>query len=251
MKPSSSVAAYILNRRVYKESSLIVDVFTPEFGRLSLIANSALKNKKGWSAMLQVFQPLLIGWTGRSSLKTLVSVEAPSASIPLKGHKLFSAYYLNELILKLIPQEDAHYQSTNNESLFIAYSHALNELVSSNNLELPLRLLEYTLLNELGVFPDLENDAEGREIYPEDHYYYIPQVGFHRISDAPKSQPTAQVQLAGEDISKIARLQESDLTDAVFLRQTKRFMRLLIHELLGGKELKSRALFQSYQPYKG
>ena len=115
-------AVYVLNRRVYKESSLILDVFSLNYGRLSIIANGALKSKKAWSAMLQVFQPLLIVWAGRSSLKTLVSIEAPSKAMTLSGNRLFSAYYLNELLLKLVPQDQGESVSFNSSESFIAYS---------------------------------------------------------------------------------------------------------------------------------
>lgn len=251
MIQAKPVAAYILNRRVYKESSLILDIYTADHGRLSLIANGALKSKKGWSAILQVFQPLLLSWSGKSSLKTLISADAPSMAITLNGQRLFSAYYLNELLLKLLPQNDIS-SNSNDLLLFSVYSETLQSLTEHEHIEIPLRKFEYQLLSELGVFPDSKMDIQGNIIEFDHLYSYIPQQGFnlcHRKEfDSPQSN---QIYIKGEYLAQLSEDSFSDGVDKLFLSQFKRLMRVLINELLGGQELKSRALFKSYQPYTG
>ena len=241
-------AVYILNRRTYKESSLLLDVFCPNYGRLSLVANGAFSSKNSNAAMLQVFQPLLMIWTGKSSLKTLISVDAPSPSIPLQGRRLFSAYYLNELLIKLVPQD----QLTNQHAqLFIHYANALNDLVRLDDIEIPLRVFEYQLLADLGVLPDLSHDIFGNLICSDTSYQYLPSQGFSPYSHNYIEQSTASgLCLAGDYLLKLSNLSADMCLEKEFRRTIKLFMRSLINDQLGGQVLKSRALFQTYQPFR-
>lgn len=245
-------AVYVLNRRVYKESSLILDIFSLNYGRLNVIANGALKSNKGLSAMLQVFQPLLMVWTGRSSLKTLVSVETPSAAISLSGNRLFSAYYLNELLLKFVPQEQGELVPFNSPESFILYSKTLEDLSSCTNLERPLRLFEYLLLTDLGVFPDIKRDLNGQEIQVDTLYSLIPQEGFRPINiSTTSSNTTHNLLIEGRYLIALFSITDDDFefTDG-FMKQIKHLMRSLINELLDGQVLKSRSLFQAYKPFR-
>jgi DNA repair protein RecO (recombination protein O) len=249
MKQMDQEAVYILNRRVYKESSLLLDAFSPNYGRLSIVANGVLKSNKGWSAILQVFQPLLMIWTGKSSLKTLVSVDAPSPAIALYGPRLFSAYYLNELLLKLMPQDQT--SSSTFTHFFINYAKSLQDLSSSIDIEIPLREFEYHLLTDLGIFPDITNDIYGDLIQADRWYHFKSNLGFAPILNVEsRSQTLSSAYLLGKNLTKLDSFSSEMYTDKQFMSQMKRLMRVLIHDLLGGKELKSRALFQSYQPFR-
>tara|TARA_R110001592_G_scaffold138511_4_gene357687 strand:- start:77460 stop:78206 length:747 start_codon:yes stop_codon:yes gene_type:complete len=245
MSQMNQEAVYILNRREYKESSLLLDIISPNYGRLSIIANGALKSKKGLSAMLQVFQPLLMTWTGRSSLKTLVSVDAPSTALLLNGRKLFSAYYLNELLLKLVPQDQS--STTSFTTLFIHYAKSLQDLTTTHDIEIPLREFEYHLLSDLGLLPDLSYDVDGHLIVADKWYQLIPNMGF-KVIDQTKVNTSAC--FLGIYLIKFSDFSAEMYTDKEYMLQIKRLMRSLIHDLLGGQELKSRALFQSYQPFR-
>lgn len=254
--PMLPEAAYILNRRAYKESSLMLDVLTLNYGRISVIAKGALKSKKSWSALLQVFQPLLIVWAGRSSLKTLTSVEAPSDTpilstiSTLSGRHLFSAYYLNELILKLTPQEQGSAISVNASAYFLSYSNALADLAICTNIEHPLRIFEYKLLSELGVFPDSYQDVYGVEIKVKSFYTLVLQEGFKPVDNLDLISPDS-VYINGSYLLNLPQMIEEGFEfDNTFLKQIKRVMRILINELLNGQPLKSRSLFQSYKPYR-
>lgn len=249
MSQMTQEAVYILNRRVFKESSLILDIISPNYGRLSVIANGALKSKKGWSALLQVFQPLFMIWTGKSSLKTLVSVDAPSMPVLLHGRRLFSAYYLNELLVKLLPQEQA--ASNNLTALFINYAKSLDDLAKTSQLEVPLREFEYHLLSDLGVLPDLAYDIHGNPIASDIRYLLIPGTGFTPIAQAKQNgQVVSAPSFLGNYLLKFADLSTEMYTDKQFMLQIKGLTRILIQDLLGGQELKSRALFQTYQPFR-
>jgi len=262
MKHMAPEAVYILNRRAYKESSLLLDVFSYEFGRQSVLAQSALKSKKGWAALLQVFQPLLMTWTGRSALKTLVSLEAPSEAIQLQNERLYSAYYLNELLLKLVAvstdsgqysaQGSTHKHSAH-RALFLAYANTLAALKQHENIELPLRLFEYVLLEDLGIFPDCSVDITGVKIAAEPWYQLQLQHGFKQVfpnaGQHTASQPIIQgcfIQRLQANLTNLDELPADVQRDC--LRQLKQLMRVLIDDALDGKEIKSRALFHRYQP---
>lgn len=250
-------AAYILNRRPYKESSLLLDIFSCHHGRQSILAQSALKSKKGWAAQLQVFQPLMMSWAGRNALKTLVSVEAPTPAITLYNERLYSAYYLNELLLKLISvsietqtkQRSGH----SHQAVFLAYANALGGLQDQQNIEYPLRKFEFALLEDLGIFPDCTQDTSGNEIDPALYYQLKFQQGFsavvpeivnkHQIIPVIKGLYIKCLCNSLEDMSELSSEQEKE-----GLRQLKRLMRLLIDDALGGKEIMSRTLFHRYQP---
>ena len=230
-------ASYILNRRNYQESSLIVDVFSLQFGRISLVAKGALRSKKNWSALLQAFQPLLLSWSGRSTLKTLTMVEAPSKPLSLKSERLYCAYYLNELVLKLLPEQET------NSGIFASYVQALQSLEDNNKLEVILRLFEYDLLKQLGLAPDFFRDIDGIDIIEENLYSLIPSHGFDKLSlDSSEGEDGSHILvLDGLTLLKLysgAFQNETDFLSmasrARFFRQAKALMRVLVDQALLG-----------------
>jgi len=243
-------AVYVLNRRAYQETSLIVDVFSLEHGRLSVVAKGAMRSKKNWSALLQAFQPLLMSWTGRSTLKTLKSLDVPSAPLPLTSKYLYCAYYLNELVIKLVPEFEV------NASIFSSYVSALDALNEQKYVEAILRKFELELLIALGLAPDFCFDASGHEICENSVYGFKTQHGFERVPDhryqngsdgygllliegrniARLYQSTSE---SGADSSVILKIENRD-----FYRQSKALMRILIDRALGGREIKTRELFK-------
>jgi len=234
-------AAYILNRRAYQESSLILDVFSIQYGRLSIIAKGAMRSKKQWSALLQAFQPLLLSWSGRSSLKTLIAVEAPSSAHLLGSERLFCAYYLNEILLKLLPE------SEKNTEIFVAYTEALQSLKDKTiEMELVLRVFEVELLTKLGLAPDFTFDLKGDLIQAQQVYILKPQSGFQRVSTWAQQA----MLFDGKTLISLKESQfdqsgyfSSDTDQIQFRRQSKVLMRLLLNHALGGREIKSRELF--------
>ena len=185
---------------------------------------------------------------GILSLNTCVYIDGPFNTISLRFVWMLSDYYLNELIVMLLPQDQ--FSSNNTSSLFINYAKSLEDLATATELEIPLREFEYHLLSDLGVLPDLSYDVNGNLIQAECWYQLIPSMGF---------TPTSQNKLIGHTpfhssylvnyLIKFADLSSDMYADKQFMLQIKALMRILIQDLLGGQELKSRALFQTYQPF--
>src|SRR5882672_2413493 len=113
---------YVLHSYPYRETSLILQVWTEKHGRMGLVAKGARRPKSASRAVLVPFQPLSLDWFGRGELRTLKTAEPAGPATPLGGSSLLSAFYLNELLLKLTTREDPH------EGLFEAYDAAITEL---------------------------------------------------------------------------------------------------------------------------
>ena len=132
--------AFVLHRRAYREGSLLLDVLTRDFGRIALVARAARASKKGQGSLLQPFQALLVSWSGKGELKTLVSVER-SQMLPLvTGERLYSALYLNELLVRSLAPADPHLP------VFEAYESLLPGLAEDPDHEPLLRNFELKLL---------------------------------------------------------------------------------------------------------
>jgi DNA repair protein RecO (recombination protein O) len=93
--------AFVLHRWPYQDTSLLVELFSPEYGRFRVIAKGAKRPRNAWRSILQPFVPLIVATRGRHELQTLISAEASAAAIPLSGSNLYSGFYLNELIQRL------------------------------------------------------------------------------------------------------------------------------------------------------
>src|SRR5687767_2024423 len=135
---------YVLHSYPYRETSLILQAWTERHGRLGLVAKGARRPKSPQRAVLVPFQPLTLDWFGRGELRTLKTAEPTVPAIPLRGQYLLSAFYLNELLLKLTTRDDPH------ERLFEAYDRAITDLRAAQPLEPVLRRFELALLQELG-----------------------------------------------------------------------------------------------------
>ncbi|MGB1139895.1 MAG: DNA repair protein RecO, partial [Halioglobus sp.] len=102
--------AFILHSRPYRDTSVMLDVLTPEHGRIGIVAKGARRSRRRGSdaALLQAFTPLLLSFTGRAELKTLTGVETAGVSSRLAGEHLYSALYINELLVRLLHRNDPH-----------------------------------------------------------------------------------------------------------------------------------------------
>lgn len=121
---------FVLHRRPYSESSLILDVFSEEFGRMTLMSKGARSKRSNLKGALQPFTPLLLKWSGNGSMKTLRQAEPISLGLPLTGINLYSAMYVNELIGRVLMAEVPM------PALFHDYLNALTELAHNENPEL-------------------------------------------------------------------------------------------------------------------
>jgi DNA repair protein RecO (recombination protein O) len=226
--------AYVLHGRPYRDTSLLLEVFTAEHGRISLVGRGARRRSRGGSsgALLQPFIPLLLSFSGRGELKTLTATEAAAPAVLLAGERLFSALYLNELLLRLLHRNDPH------PELFAAYGEALQALASAEQLEGVLRRFEFRLLDELGYRVDLAVDGHSGEAVREECWYtYQADQGLVRRSGAGNpSQPA----FSGADLLRIAAGQY----DGEARPAARRLMRQVLAGHLGSTPLKSRELFR-------
>lgn len=233
--------AYILHSRPYRDSSAILEVFCAEHGRFSLVAKGARRKARGGSnaALLQPFIPLLLSFFGRGEMKTLTHVESAGEAPMLKGERLFSGLYVNELLMRLLHRHDPH------PALFAAYSEALGELSTANRVDGALRRFEFLLLDDLGYSFDLRADGRTGELLQENAWYhYHPDYGLvEREGVADPGRPS----YAGRELMLLSRGEyagEARLTAKRLARQA-----LAVH--LGESPLKSRDLFRSYRKQPG
>lgn len=226
--------AYVIHRRPWRESSLLVDLFSLNHGRMSVIARGASSSKSPLKAQLQPFQPLLVDWRGRSDLKTLVQLEVRSAAALSQTRALYSGLYLNELLQRMLPAADPH------PMLFASYIDSLQALAAlarSEDVEPVLRTFERSFVSALGYdFAwDYATDL-GQAVQADIDYGYDPAQG---IVSAHNREARVH-KIPGDALLALAA---GDLTSDRPRLTAKRVMRVLIDYLLQGKPLHSRALF--------
>lgn len=223
---------FVLHTYPYRETSLVVETFTRAHGRVAMIARGAKRPRSALRGSIMAFQPLGLSWSGRGELRLLLRAEWQGGQQLLQGRALLCGFYLNELLLKLLPREDAH------EQLFLAYQAALARLAAEPEPAAVLRRFENTLLRELGYALALERDsASGVEIDPFRSYTYEPERGPVAVNGAAH----AGLVLSGQTLLDIVR---DDYSDAQTLQQAKALMRLLINHRLEQKPLNSRRIFE-------
>lgn len=216
--------SYVLHSKPYRESSALVDFFTPQ-GRVRAVLRKA-RSRVG--SIARPFMPLTISLVGKGELKTIKQIEATDNPYMLSGKCLFSGLYINELLVKLLPLEDAC------PALFASYQQALQQLTSQIIIEPLLRGFEWQLLNELGYSFSLVTTGEGEPIEPEYYYIFNPEYGLQRV---PQFQGGA---FYGRDLLAMS---EADWSTGAAMASAKRLMRQVLAVHLQGKPLISRQLF--------
>ena len=225
--------AFILHRYPFQNTSLIVDLFTLNFGRQRAIVKGGRASKFKSRSLLQPFQPVLVSLSGRGELKTLVGIESSAASIDLKGEYLYSGLYVNELLIRLLEGDIEH------DLLFRIYQEALLGLQAGGNIEPMLREFELELLSNLGYGINLDNDCSTGELIDESEWYeFYAQSGFVIDRSSDKLQH-ANIFLGAHLIA----LRNRQIEELSVLRTAKRVLRLALAEQLGGKPINSRNLF--------
>ena len=162
---------YVLHTYPYMETSLIVEAFTRGYGRVAVLARGARRPRSAMRGVLLSFHPLRLGWSSSAELGNLISAEWSGALQPLGGRALMCGFYLNELLLRLLPRDDPH------ETLFDSYGETLQALSAGAAQAAVLRTFEKRLLAELGYAPLLEREADGAPIDPAARYVYEPERG--------------------------------------------------------------------------
>jgi DNA repair protein RecO (recombination protein O) len=224
-------SAYILHTRLYRDTSMLVDFLTPEFGRITAVARGVRSRKTPKRNLLNPFTRLLISFQGKTDLKLLTHFEAEGAHFALTAKHLFSGFYLNELLVRLLPELDAH------PDVYNLYEQSLQALSAQQDLEPVLRAFEFQLLQALGYGIDFETDAKsGEVINTHSNYCLDPSQGVYLAhADMP-----LHFQFCGAHINAIA---QRDFSLPEVKQTAKRISRILLKPLLGSKPLMSRELF--------
>lgn len=231
-----SEPGFILHTIPYRETSLLVDIFTLNYGRLRCVAKGFRKpNKKGIAKTLFPYTEHHFQWQGRGELKTLTQADPIQAPVFLKQESLFVGLYINELLYKLLHQNDPH------QSLYEFYRQLMTQQSTSEIQQPVLRRFEMLLLEELGYGLVLDSEAEtGQAVSSEHLYYYIPDQGLKLIQDQTADNLHA---FSGADIMALC---QGQLEQQSVLRAAKKLTRQVIDFYLDGKELNSRELYRQH-----
>ncbi|MEM0912284.1 MAG: DNA repair protein RecO [Pseudomonadota bacterium] len=244
---------FVIHRRPYRETSLLVDFFTLESGRITAVVKGVRSNSKSSrKSLLQPLQRIQFDCIGRTNLKNLTRVEAFGPALNCRGNALYASFYLNEVLQRALPESEPV------EHLFEMYQHTLEQLTlltpvataESENMLQPdkvsqpkskntaleplLREFELTLLMTLGYLPDLSCDSETlAPVIENAHYQYFPEKGLVSCAN------TAKHAISGEVLHKISNSQFSRET----LAPAKYICRSTLPLAIGNKPIKSRELF--------
>lgn len=226
--------AFVLHSYPYKETSLIVEVFSRQFGRVALVAKGAKRPHSQLRGVLQTFQPLTLSWTGKSDLQTLTGAEWVGGMPPLEKGGLLCGFYINEIIIKLLQRDDPQ------PLLFDEYVATLNQLAHVEPAPALLRKFELNLLRNAGVINDVSYCVRSRgRVEPDLIYVVDPEAGTR-----PAMDHEGGVKVRGKTLID---MQAADYTDAVTQSQSKLLMRALLAHHLHGQPVHTRQILMDLQ----
>jgi DNA repair protein RecO (recombination protein O) len=221
--------AFVLHSYPYKETSLIVEVFARDYGRVPLMAKGAKRPHSQLRGVLQTFQPLQVAWTGKSEVRTMVSAEWVGGLRPLERSALLCGFYLNELLVKLLARDDPH------AALFDHYVAALNQLAHDEPPAIVLRKFELGLLKETGVAGNISAVAATGQPVLAEHLYVIDPERGPREATVSDTMPVVNGKT-------LLDMEAGDYTDTTTQQQSKFLMRHLLSHHLNGLTLNTRQI---------
>lgn len=227
--------AYVLHAQPYKETSLLIEVFARDFGRIAMVARGARRPRSALRGVLLAFHPLSMGWFGKGEVRTLARAEWLGGQPFLQGEALLCGYYLNELLIRLLPREDSH------DGLFAHYQAALANLAQNASVSPVLRAFEKALLAELGYALTME--GKGRvKIQAAALYRYDPERGAVPAEEGEEYEPATRFPVIHG--STLLDIGDDDFTDPQTLNEAKSLMRSLINYRLDNEPLRSRRVYR-------
>ena len=161
--------AFLLSSMSWRESSLKIDIFSQNYGRMSLIARSARRRQSDLRGVLVPFVPISLSWFGGNELQTLHKAEWLGGWAQPTGKNLLSAMYVNELILKFTAAADPH------PEIYDLLKRTMQALSVGNHIQAALRLFEGQLLTACGFAPDIQYDSQGKPINADNLYAIYPE----------------------------------------------------------------------------
>ena len=222
--------AFILHGRDFSNTSRLLDVFTQDYGRVSLVAKGARSARSKLQGVLQPFAPIIISWSGKGEVQTLTGAELVKSIINLSANQVMSAYYINELLQRLMTYHDPH------PELFEVYQSTLEGFLSHDD-ELVLRRFEKKLLTEIGYGLSLEVDSgNGKPVLKDEKYYYDIEKGPVNINN---NDAAGELIISGQTLLDMS---VEKFSNAQSQKEAKQLMRIILSHHLGDKPLKTRSL---------
>jgi len=224
----SDQPAYLLHRRDWQNTSLILDLLTSDYGKVSVLAKGGKSSRS--KALYQPFTRLSVSWTGRNEMKTLVGIDG--VSLPVAEQQYLPLLYINELISVFLPAHEPSFE------LFQLYSALLQSVDQKQS---DLREFEKELMNILGYLPDTQVEAKTRmPIDASQHYQFLASDGFIQCTESKKHTI---------DGSSIIAWNEQNYENPIVMQMAKSVMRCIIDFNLHGKKLKSRTIYRQIKNY--
>jgi DNA repair protein RecO (recombination protein O) len=227
--------SFVLHSYPYRETSLVLDVFSRDHGRVALVAKGAKRPHSALRGVLQTFQPLGLSWTGKGEVRTLTQAEWVGGMLPLAGDALLCGFYVNELLVKFCAREDAH------PALFNHYVLTLSRLAHGEPALHALRSFERVLLRETGYAMALNKTITRQPVLADQKYVFDPERG---VRDASDDVPTQWPVIAGQTLLDMEKDEYSRPQTAA---QSKTLMRFLLNVYLGGTPLATRQILIDLQ----
>ena len=241
----SNEPAYVLHRYDWSESSLILDVFTRQYGRVALVARGAKKPSSSFRPILLPMQLLHVAFGGDAEIRNLKSAEWQGGHVMPTGDALLAGYYLNELLMRLLARDDPH------PALFDAYAATVQLLADQNvdMLQIALRAFELRLLRDIGLLPSLDTEtATLHTLQADTRYVLVAEAGLRQAHDDDRASLPGTQWLA----LHAALGGQADFSDTVRaclpgLNELRLQLRALLHYHCGVKVLKTRQMMMDLQ----
>ena len=237
--------AYILHQKPYRDTSALVEVLTPEYGRMGLVARGIRGSASKLRSVVQPFSPILISWSGRGELPSLNTAEPQGKALMLKAEALACGLYMNELIMRLTHRAEPQIE------LFSVYDVSLRQLSATLpseafglQLQQVLRQFEIKLLQCLGYGLLLDAEAgNGYKVRSDQNYDYQLEIG--PVPFDEYHQETYGVKVSGKTLLALAndRLQDNTADKCIY-KEAKQLLRFVLDRYLGNKPLVSRQLLR-------
>ncbi|NNF67338.1 MAG: DNA repair protein RecO [Gammaproteobacteria bacterium] len=226
---------FLLHQSPYRDSSSLLELISRDYGRIGLIARGVRRPKSSLRSTLQAFQPLLCSWVSRGDLGTLTGAELSGSQIRMPPAAVNSAYYMNELLVRLTRRHDPHPQ------LYDQYARAVGQLKEGQRELRVLRLFELRLLEELGYGLDLRATINGDAVREDGTMYSYQQE--HGLVEARSGDPEAR-QFCGRSLLSLAN---GELEDDESRRDARRLLQSVLDMYLGAKPLQVRKVARAMQ----
>jgi DNA repair protein RecO (recombination protein O) len=229
--------AYVLHHRPFRDTSRIVDLFTRDYGRTAVVARAVRAPTSRLKGLLQPFSALMVSFSTKGELGTLSGAEATAAGhFALGGDALLSAFYVNELLLRLMEKGDPH------PEVYGEYERTLNRLANEPSPHEPLRVFEKRLLEALGYGLNLGHDiVTGEPLVAEKHYEFVLEEG----PTATHASATGALVFPGRSLMALA---EERLGDERCMRHARILLRSALDLYLGSRPLRTREVMLSLRP---